>query len=95
MARKRKQSILKRDASGNVVYDGCGKPVVERCVTASRAHFKSAKSTASRQCATRAMTEDECKLYGLPATSLSAEDRKRIGLAALSMTEDERRRHGY
>lgn len=90
-----KQSILKRDASGNVIYQQSGRPVVERRVTASRAHFKSAKPSSSGQCVTRVMTHEERERYGLPAASLSADERERVGRAALSMTADERRVHGY
>ena len=38
MARS-KQSILKRDAHGDVVYDDKGQPVVDRIVKASRGDF--------------------------------------------------------
>ncbi len=90
-----KQSILKRDAAGNVVYDESGRPVVERRVTASRARFRSTKPSSSGQCVSRVMTDEERERYGLPAASLSADERERVGRAALSMTADERRLHGY
>ncbi len=92
---KIKQSILKRDADGNVIYDRSGRPVVERRIRASRTRFKSTKPSSSDKCVSRVMTDEERERYGLSAGSVTAEERKRIGRAALSMTADEWSVHGY
>lgn len=90
-----KQSILKRDADGNVIYDESGRPVVERRVTASRKRFKSTKPSSSGKCISRVMTDDERERYGEPCKKLDAAERKRVGERALLLTADERRRYLY
>lgn len=91
---RRKQSILKRDADGNVVYDDKGRAVVERKVAASGASFRQPKRATSGQVACRPMTEDERQRYGTPRGALTPEERERRGRAALLMTADERKRYG-
>lgn len=88
-----KQSILKRDADGNVVYDAKGRPVVERVVKASRSDFRRSRPAQSSAVVTRTMTAEEREQYGQPATHLSHDERKRIGQAALLDTASERRFH--
>lgn len=91
---RRKQSILKRDADGKVVYDDKGRAVVERKVAASGASFRRPKQATSGQVSCRAMTEDERERYGIPRSALSPEERKSKGHSALLMTADERKRYG-
>jgi hypothetical protein len=54
-----KQTILKRDAAGNVMYDPKGRPLVDRVVSARRSVFVSRHGGRSGPVRVRYLTAEE------------------------------------
>lgn len=61
---QRKQTILRRDAAGNVVYDDLGRPLVDRVVGARRSNFARPKRPKHGPVVSRTMTDEERRRYG-------------------------------
>lgn len=62
--RSRKQTILKRDKDGQVVYDKNGRPVAKKTVRAMNCNFRRGPRSTSGSVTVRQMTEEERNRYG-------------------------------